>query len=430
MAGRPSGDRMVSGLRVAALRRAGRLAGAGGLLATLALGGCRGRPPGQSEETVARLVDSLVPRVEKAARLRFRAPPQSAVRSREQVRAYVLQKLDEEFPAEKARGLQATYRLLGLLPDSLELRGLLLDLFTEQIVGYYEPDSTMLFVVANADETVLTAVVAHELVHALQHQYLRLDSIMRQEENSDRLLAAQCLLEGQATLVGLQVMVPDQNLYAMPEMWEASRERIRAQQASMPVFSKAPRILREGMIFPYLAGADFLRWWYGSELRDTVPYGPRIPVSTEQIINPDRYGRGDQPVALRFTTEEPGVLYEDTMGEFDLRILAAELAGLPGSAEIQTPLAPGWGGDRLRVYESPAGAALVWYVVWDDAVSRTRFLGTTGQRLESRRRLGYRLEVSALDIGERPATRVVLAPNGWAGWRQLAAVEVLPPPGQ
>ena len=396
----------------------------GGFLAT----GCRGRPPGQTDASVARLVDSLIPPVEKAAGLRFKTTPRAVVRSRDQVRAYVLGKLDHEFPAEKARGLQAAYRLLGLLPDTLDLRTLLLDLFTEQIVGYYEPDSTALFVVANADGTVLRAVLAHELVHALQDQYLRLDSIMGQEEDNDRLMAAQALLEGQATLVGLQVMVPEQNLYAMPDMWEASRERIRSQQATMPVFSKAPRILREGLIFPYLAGADFLRWWYGSELHDTLPFGRRMPVSTEQIINPHRYGQGDQPLTVRFTTTEPNVLYEDTMGEFDLRVLGAELAGLPASADLQTPLAPGWGGDRYRVYDSPGGTALVWYLVWDDGISRTRFMGTTGQRLETRRRLGYRLEVAPLEVGGHPATRIVLAPEGWAGWKAPAEVEIRPLP--
>ena len=399
------------------------------LVLAASLGACRGRPPGQTDESLARMVDSLVPAVEKAAGLRFRSPPHATVRSRDQVRSYVLAKLDQEFSAEKARGMQATYRLLGLLPDTLDLRALLLDLFTEQVVGYYEPDSTALFVVANADGTVLRAVVAHELVHALQHQYLRLDSIMEQVDDNDRLMAAQALLEGQATLVGLQVMVPDQNLFAMPDMWEASRERIRAQQGAMPVFSKAPRILREGLIFPYLAGADFLRWWYGSELRDTLPFGRRMPVSTEQIINPHRYGQGDQPVTLRFTAGDTTTpLYEDTMGEFDLRVLGAELAGLAPTAEIQTALAPGWGGDRFRVYETPAGAALVWYQVWDEPVNRARFLGTTGQRLESRRRLGYRLEVTPLEIGGRPASRVILAPDRWAGWRQPATVEPVPPP--
>jgi hypothetical protein len=386
---------------------------------------CRGRPPAPGGTDVARLVDSIAPAVEKAVGLRFRSPPRSAVRTREQVRAYVLHKLDQELPAEKALGLQATYRLLGLLPDSLDLRALLLDLFTEQIVGYYEPDSTTLFVVANADPSFLRAVVAHELVHALQHQYLPLDSILRQRGDNDRLTAAQSILEGQATLAGLQVMVPEQNLFAMPEFWETYREQFRVQQRSMPVYSKAPRILRESIIFPYLAGADFLRWWYGSEHRDSQPYGSRMPVSTEQILHPHRYGKGDQPVALKFTADEPGVLYEDVMGEFEIRVLAADLSNAPAATEIATPLAYGWGGDRFRVYQAPAGPAMVWYIAWDDLGSRTRFLNTTGQRLESRRRLGYRMELTSLTIGDRPATRLVIAPNDWLGWKQIAPVRLV-----
>ena len=384
---------------------------------------CRGRKPAQNEEAVARLVDSLVPAVEKAAGLRFRAPPRSAVRTRDQVRAYLLHKLDQELPAERARGLQATYRLLGLLPDTLDLRAMLLDLFTEQIVGFYEPDSSMLFVVANADPIFVRAVVAHELVHALQHQYLPLDSIMRQTGDNDRLAAAQSILEGQATLAGLQVIVPDQNLFAMPEFWETYREQFRGQQAAMPVYNRAPRILRESIIFPYLAGADFLRWWAGSELRDTLPYGHRMPVSTEQILHPDRYGKGDTPLSLRFTRDEPRVIYDDVMGEFDLRVLAADLAN---AAEVNTPLALGWGGDRLRVYETPTGPALVWYIVWDDLTARARWLATTGQRLESRRRLGYRLEISSITIDEHPANRIVTGPNDWLGWKKVAEVRLVP----
>ncbi|MEO8138597.1 MAG: hypothetical protein ABI742_03070 [Gemmatimonadota bacterium] len=396
------------------------------LLTTMCLvPACRGRPPASAVDATTQLVDSLVPAVEKAVGLKFRTRPHSAVRSREQVRAYVLHKLDQELPSEKARGLQASYRLLGLLPDSLDLRTLLLDLFTEQIVGYYEPDSTMLFVVANADPTVLRAVVAHELVHALQHQYLPLDSIMRQTGDNDRLAAAQSILEGQATLGGLQVMVPDQNLWAMPEFWETYREQFRTQQRTMPVFNKAPRILRESIIFPYLAGADFLRWWAGSEHRDTLPFGARMPVSTEQILHPERYGRGDQPITLRFAAAEPRVLYEDVMGEFDMRILAADLAGAATNTEIQTPLALGWGGDRFRVYETPGGPAMVWYIAWDDSTSRNRFQAGTGQRLESRRRLGYRLELTAPTIDKHPGTRIVIAPEDWLGWRQITGIQVV-----
>ncbi len=392
----------------------------------LVLSACRGRPPRTPQETLAHLVDSISPAVERAAGLRFRSPPRSAVRSRDQVRAYVLHKLDEELPGDKARGLQATYRLLGLLPDSLDLRTLMLDLFAEQIVGFYDPDSATLFVVANSDQGMLPLTISHELVHALQHQYLPLDSIMQQTGDNDRLMAAQSVLEGQAVLVQLQVSVPDQNLYAMPEFWETYREQLRAAQTQMPVFSKAPRILRESLIFPYLAGADFLRWWAGSELRDTIPYGPRMPVSTEQILHPYRYGRGDRPLTLRFTLPESHVLYEDVMGEFDLRVLAADLTHAGPSAEVTSPLALGWGGDRFRVYQTPAGPAMVWYIAWDDATSRFRFLNTTGQRLEARRRLGYRLELTPFELRGHPATRIIIAPDKWLGWKEPAAVEIVP----
>lgn len=397
-----------------------------GYLLVVALAACRGKPPAGPSDALSRLVDSIAPAVEKASGLKFRTPPRSAIRTRDQVKAYIIHKLDEELPAEKARGLQSTYRLLGLLPDTLDLRTLLLDLYAEQIVGFYEPDSSMLFVVANSDEQILRLTISHELVHALQHQYLPLDSIMRQTGDNDRLTAAQSVLEGQAVLVQLQVMVPDQNLFAMPEFWETYREQFRGMQAKMPIFNKAPRILRESLIFPYLAGADFLRWWQGSELRDTIPYGPRMPVSTEQILHPYRYGRGDQPVTLRFQTEEPNVLYEDVMGEFDMRVLAADVSHAGPSVEISTPLALGWGGDRFRVYQTPAGPAMVWYVAFDDAASRFRFLNGTGQRLESRRKLGYRLELTSLELGEHPTTRIVIAPDKWPGWKQPAMVEVVP----
>lgn len=380
------------------------------------------------DAAVTALVDSLVPAVEKAAGLKFREPPRSAVRSRTQVRAYILGKLDQELAPEKARGLQSTYRVLGLLPDSLDLRTLLLDLFTEQVIGYYEPDSSMLFVVANADPAILRLTVAHELVHALQHQYTPLDSIMRQHGDNDRLAAAQAVLEGQATLVGLQVIVPEQNLFAMPEFWETYREQFRSQQSAMPVFARAPRILRESIIFPYLAGADFLRWWEGSELRDTLPFGPRMPVSTEQILHPYRYGKGDRPLTLRFTRPESQVIYEDVMGEFEMRVLALELSAPGTVGEVSTPMALGWGGDRFRVYETAAGPAMVWYVAWDDSTSRTRFQGGTGARLGSTRRLGYRIDVSPVSLGPTPATRIVIAPGNWPGWRTVATVEVLPPP--
>jgi hypothetical protein len=382
---------------------------------------CRGQSPHQRDETVLReLVDSLRGPVERATKLKFRTPPRSALRSREQVRRYLLAKLDQELPAERMRGLETAYRLFGLLPDTLELRGLLLDLYAEQVAGYYDPDSAMLFGVAGAEREQLHLVLAHEMVHALQGQYLPLDSILDATDNNDRLTAAQSILEGQATLASIEVLAPGQHVAETPQFWEMYRDQVREKQSLMPVFARAPLVVREALIFPYLDGAEFMHWWNTSGPRDTLPYGPRMPVSTEQILHPERYARGDQPVELAFRADS-GVIYEDVLGENEVRVVLASLAK---SQEVQTTVPLGWGGDRFRVYDTPGGPALVWYVVWDDERSADRFARTAGPTLRQTSRQGYRAEFGPVSVAGRAAVRYVLAPEGWARWGALPEVGI------
>ncbi|HET9725970.1 MAG TPA: hypothetical protein VFP28_03575 [Gemmatimonadales bacterium] len=396
-----------------------------GALAITLLGvaaACRGQSPRQAEETVLRqLVDSLRGRVEQAASLKFRTPPRSALRSRDQVRRYLLAKLDQELPPERMRGLETAYRLFGLLPDTLELRGLLLDLYAEQVAGYYDPDSAMLFGVAGAGRDELRLVLAHEMVHALQGEYLPLDSILKATANNDRLTAAQAVLEGQATLVSIEVLAPGQHVTETPQFWEMYRDQVREKQSLMPVFARAPLVVREALIFPYLDGAEFMYWWSTSGPRDTMPYGRRMPVSTEQILHPERYARGDEPVDLAFTADS-GVLYEDVLGENEVRVL---LAALARSDEVGAVIPLGWGGDRFRVYQAPTGPALVWYVVWDDQRAADRFARTAGPALGRTKRPGYRAQLDTLTVEGRPAVRYVLAPEQWARWRALPPVSVV-----
>lgn len=388
----------------------------------LGLAGCRGEPRQElvahGDDDLARLVDSLRAPVERATGLRFTSPPRSAMRSREQVRAYLISKLDEELPPQRLDGMETTYRLFGLLPDTLQLRPLLLDLYSEQVAGFYDPDSAMLFGVEGADRTQLRLVLAHELIHALQGQYLPLDSILDARENNDRLTAAQAILEGQATLASLDVLAPGREVAQNPQFWDLYREQVRRQQSSMPVFRRAPLVLRESLIFPYLQGAEFMHWWK-SEGRDSLPYGPRMPVSTEQILHPERYARGDVPLALAFPPDSSAV-YEDVLGENEIRVILAMLAG---SDEVQTVMPIGWGGDRYRLHRSSQGEALVWYVAWDDQRSAERFLKSAAA-LRGTSRREYRAALDSVTIGGRPGTRFVLAPSAWTGWGALPEVTV------
>lgn len=393
------------------------------LLLLLALAACRGvAQDANSQANLDALVDSLLPDVERATGLNFRERPRPALRTREQVRTFLLAKLSEEFPPERIRGVSEAYRLLGLIPDTLDLQALLLDLYSEQVAGFYDPDSSALFAVEGADPAQLRLVVAHELVHALQDQYLPLDSLLKQRTNGDRASAAQAVLEGHATIASLRVLVPDPGMIDQADFWQNFRVQIRESQSTMEVFQRSPMVLREGLVFPYLYGADFMRWWAAAHPGEPLPLAGQLPQSTEQILHPERYNAGDRPVELVFADSATTPLHEDTVGEMELHVLGSSLRG----GEVITSLAAGWGGDRYRVYDGPEGTALVWWTVWDSETSARRFRINVADRLVTRGRPGYRVTADSAQVGGRPANRVVIAPGEWAGWEALPGVVIRP----
>ncbi len=379
---------------------------------------CRGEAPGASGDAIGRLVDSLRPAVERTVGLPFKAPPRFAVRSHAQVATYLATKLNEELPPARLTAMHDVYRLLGQVPDSLDIRTLLTALYEEQVAGFFDPDSGMLFVFEGSDvkSAQFKFVLAHELVHALQYDYLALDSIMHQRRDSDRLAAAQAMLEGQATLASMKMMAPGQDLLSDDAIWETFREQLVSARGSMQVFAETPRVLQEGLIFPYLEGAEFVRWYERNAAEAGQPYGGAIPVSTEQVLHPQRYAAHDLPVEVPLDTVGAAPGETDVMGEMGIATLVADMAG---AEVVSTTIPIGWAGDRYRLYQTPDGPALVWLIAWEDRRAADRFLAGTGSRLSARARPGYRTTVESLEVAGQPGVRVVIAPVAWTGWNTL-----------
>ncbi|MGH9261862.1 MAG: hypothetical protein ACRD08_18545, partial [Acidimicrobiales bacterium] len=292
----------------------------------------------------------------------------------------------------------------------------------EQIAGYYDPDSARLFIAADLDPFPIRTTVSHELVHALQDQYVSLDSIVQQRRQNDRRLAAFAILEGQATLAQIPVLMPEQRPDTFAPNWFWSqREVMAAQQARMPEFASAPLWLREGLVFPYLAGADFVNW-FGHRYPGAHPFPPRMPRSTEQILHPERFLGGDEPIDLVFA-RTAGLRYEDGLGEFEIRLLLTVLTGVEARGMV---LAAGWDGDRFAVLDRDA---LVWYSVWDDEAAADRFARGFEQAWAGRRAAGARgrrFRLERLTLQGRPAVRLVDAPPDWPGWRAIPTVSIRP----
>jgi len=386
---------------------------------SLLLAGCGEDSIAQSEDDVRAAVESVLPEVERAVGLPFVTTPAVAIRSREQMRSYVDAKIAEELPPEEIERLTVAYRLFGLIPDTLDLAALLSELYAEQVVGYYEPDSSTLYVVDDADPTIARLTIAHELVHALQDQYMSLDSILSVRNQNDRVLAAQAILEGQATLGSMLAVMPGQDADAFGNLWTdvGVRQMMSEQQQRMPVFAAAPRIIKEGLIFPYLAGADFVRW-FSRAYPDTVPFGSRLPASTEHILQPEQYRAGDWPVALSFVESEVAV-YTDDLGQFETQLLLAEWTG---NDPIGVSGATGWAGDRYAVFETGGDYALVWWTVWDDQPAADRFFAIVSRDVGSRQTDGHSRTAEQLEVGGRPAVLYAFYPEGWERAQDLPRV--------
>ena len=395
-----------------------------GIIIVVATLGCRERAQAvQGEAELKDMVHRMMPVVAEAAGLPFKREPVVLRRSRAQVRDYVIHKFDEDLPPADLAGLESALRLFGLIPDSLALRPTMIDLLTEQIAGYYDPDSNALYIPADIEPFQLRVVVSHELVHALQDQYVRLDSIITQRHVNDRRSAAQAILEGQATVAQIPVLMPEQKPDTLPLGWFwKQRSVMAAQQAQMKEFARAPLWLREGLIFPYLGGADFNVWfrrkYFGRSVLDLMPR------STEQILHPERYAERDEPTDIAFEDGPTGAAqWEDGLGEFETRLLFQQHLGSEAEAIM---LASGWDGDRYRVL-GPTGEALVWYSVWDDAAAATRFAGGLQRawaKRQSNGRTARRSDVRQLTIDGRPVVRLVDAPANWTGWSAVPAIRL------
>ena len=376
----------------------------------------------QGETELKRAVDQMMPAVERATRLKFKRHPSVLRRTRAQVRAYVIHKFDEDLPPRELADAQAAYRLFGLLPDSVDLLRTMIDLLTEQVAGYYDADSMALYIPTDIDPAQARLVISHELVHALQGQYINLDSLIQQPRQNDRRAAAQAILEGQATLAQILVLMPEQKVESLPNFWEL-RNALGTQQAQMAVFSQAPLWLRERLIFPYLAGAEFVRRFEQAH-PGKQPYGSLMPVSTEQILHNDRYEAGDRPTELAFLAPAPDtVRYEDDLGEFETRLFLQQLLGNEAQA---TRISTGWDGDRFQVL-GPEGDALVWYTVWDNAAVADRFVQALNVTWAKRRPAGpsvRRSEIVRQALNGLPVVRLVDAPEMWVGWKRLPRVRI------
>ncbi|MFL5550639.1 MAG: hypothetical protein ACJ77Q_09220, partial [Gemmatimonadaceae bacterium] len=321
-------------------------------------------------------VAAAVPMIEKAVGLKFKTPPKVETRSKAQVREFVTKQFTDSLASHDIAGQEAAYKRLGMIPDTLKLQPFLMGLLEEQIVGYYDPKTKVLYVVDGSPKDMASLTITHELVHALQDQYISLDSVQKIRDDNDRLSAAQAVFEGQAVYEQISVMLGGTNIAInLPGGWDRIREMIRETQASMPIFAAAPKVIQETLIFPYLSGAEFYRNY--KERKGGASVYKDMPVSTEQIIHPAAFFvTRDNPTRVTLGTLTNATrVYENDLGEFETRLFLFQQLN---DQNESLRGASGWDGDRYAVVNTPQGQGIVWLTVWDSAVEAGEFFHIAG----------------------------------------------------
>ena len=323
------------------------------------------------QETANRLLRDISERSGFA----FTEPVRVEWRSEEELVRYLTFKLDEEFQEGEVERIRDSYALLGLVPETLDLGALFLALYTEQVAGFYDPDSVALYVRSGQDEETVESVLVHELVHAAQDQSVDLDALTARARGNDRQIAAQAAAEGHATLVMLEYALEKQqgmevDLVGIPNFVDLMGPSLAAGAGSSPVLGSAPGIVRKSLIFPYVRGTEYVRRLWQQRPGRPPPFGELLPRSTEQVLEPERaFGpEPDAPVDIDISSGGASVTYTNSLGLAEMGILFEEVAG------DARPI-PGWEGDRFALVEGGDGSrGLVWWSVWEDEAARDAFV--------------------------------------------------------
>ncbi len=293
-------------------------------------------------------------------------------------------------------------RKLGLYRGDVVLeRSFLLGVTAIGVVAYFDFDADTVFLLGD-DVAVehLEGRLAIELYHGLQDQYFDLNEFFPDKTalNADAFLARRAVVEGEARYIDeiLWQMKWNGHLPSLGQLQAAIRndlnadaQRIRrwmshgptgesesvaaaraARMDSIPGFAVLQRVQVPafGMNIVNHIRKQHSNWKRGWEQVDRLFTDP--PVSTEQVLHPEKWLAGETPDRLAWPPfeetdlfDEWELIHEDSIGELTWRIIFAEF----DLATAGEPAAAGWNGDRFAMFRSPDGKALLYllYTSWD-----------------------------------------------------------------
>jgi hypothetical protein len=298
--------------------------------------------------------------VEDIRGMKFKQPVEYSVLGRADIKGALTKRMSAVFSDDEFEQQANAIWRIGLLPEKYPLKERLISLLGEQVAAFYDQHEHRLYMYddASLESPMNQMILAHELMHAMQDQHHSLKSLpLEEKRNDDRALAAAALIEGEATLVMSDFMMRN------PTGRMVLDNLTTMFVQNMAELVKAPRMLRESLLFPYQDGLAFClagfhrRGW----LAMTDAY-KNVPRSTSQILHPEKFFRErEEPIEIAWADvkfQGKPAQWDNVLGELGIRMLFADWH----NDEVAQNASAGWRGDRYLSFES--GESFVWKSTW------------------------------------------------------------------
>jgi hypothetical protein len=334
---------------------------------------------------VVETTEAVLKETSELRQLPILRPVKSDTQSRDEIQRFLIKNMDEDTTPAEMHASELSLKKLGLIPPDFQFRAFIIKLLTEQVAGYYDPKQQEFFLADWINLDGQKPVMAHELTHALQDQHFNLRRFDKWPKgDSDAELAAHALIEGDASLaMGVYVSRSPLRIVALMKSMGESK-------SSTEEIDRAPRALRESLLFPYDQGMQWVMQLYK---RDGWPLVSKaftdLPQSTEQILHVDKYFAREAPIKLSLPNIASALgngwkqVDVDVNGEWGYYLILNEY--LKSDVESKRAAA-GWGGDISGLYEGrkPGEVAIAQISVWDTEPDAVEFFNAYARRTEGR----------------------------------------------
>src|SRR5213080_2370661 len=333
--------------------------------------------------------DEVLGQMSQITGLKLVTPLKKSLRSREEIRAYVIKQMNEDKNAAERYADERSAEAFGLLPKGFDLDSFMVNVLTEQVEGLYDPKTREFYIADWSPLADQRMVMAHELTHALEDQHFQIEAWAKAARpNEDAELARDSVLEGSAmaAMIDYLMLGTGRSLKDVPDFDPGV---LIGDLGSTPTLQKAPPFLKDALMFPYLGGLTFSAAVMKNTGWSALPgLFEKPPVSTQQILHPALYRSGKTPRSVTLPALEKllggnwSKLDENIMGEFGWKEVLKQFL----DNDRAKTLAAAWAGDRYIVFEQKQTKKLILAtrLHLDSEEHAARFFGQYSEALEKK----------------------------------------------